>query len=558
MSASTDSQTPPSASYPAVLQHLSHDIVAGFFVFLIALPLCVGISLASGCPATAGVLTAIVGGILTPFLSNSELTIKGPAAGMIAIVLGAVTAFTPENPGDAAAAAFEGYQRMLGLAVVAGGLQALLGGLRLGGLGEFFPLPAVQGMLVAIGMVIISKQSHVLLLGSAKRGGAFELLAAIPASIQSLSWPSGIIGLSGLAFLGVYRSIRLRFIQAAPAPLWLLLLGVVAAVCLGVPETQLVRLPSGTTSLFTAPDFSGVATVEGLKWILLLAIVGSLESVLSAKAVDLLDPWKRRTDLNRDLLAVGVANMLGALAGALPMISEIVRSSASAGYGARTRWANFFHALFLLLVVSLAPGLLRHIPLSALAAMLVFAGFQLAAPSKFVLMYKTGRGEFLVFLTTVVATLLTDLLAGICAGVLMQWLLLARVLRSNPFTARCQLQREQDFIRVKLEGPLIFSNWLSFARGIDQSAFRLVLDVTAASVVDHSALRKLREIQVAWEHEGRVLLIEGLEALSPASDNSFATRTAPTVWGPAGRPQKHCQVRSQFDDSKGGSGTFTA
>lgn len=540
MSASSDSETPPSALYPAVRQHLSHDIVAGFFVFLIALPLCVGISLASGCPAIAGVVTAVVGGILTPFLSNSELTIKGPAAGMIAIVLGAVTAFTPENPGDAAAAAFEGYQKMLGLAVVAGGLQALLGGLRLGGLGEFFPLPAVQGMLVAIGVVIISKQAHVLLLGSALKGGALELLAAIPSSIQSMCWPSGIIGLSGLAFLIAYRSIRLRLIQAAPAPVWLLVLGVAAAVCLGVPESQLVRFPSGTTGMFTVPDFSGVATVQGIKWILLLAIVGSLESVLSAKAVDLLDPWKRRTDLNRDLLAVGVANMVGALAGALPMISEIVRSSASRNYGARTRWANFFHAVFLLLVVSVAPGLLRHIPLSALAAMLVFAGFQLAAPSKFVLMYKTGRGEFLVFLTTVVATLATDLLAGVCAGVLMQWLLLARALRSNPFKARCQFQREQDVIRAKLEGPLIFSNWLSFARAISQRAPRLILDVSSANVVDHSAMKKLREVQAAWENEGRVFLIEGLEALCPASDDSFATRTAATVWVPADRPQKLC------------------
>lgn len=540
MSASTDSQTPPSALYPAVLQHLSHDFVAGFFVFLIALPLCVGISLASGCPAIAGVLTAVVGGILTPFLSNSELTIKGPAAGMIAIVLGAVTAFTPESSGDAAAAAFEGYRKMLGLAVVSGGLQTLLGGLRMGGLGEFFPLPAVHGMLVAIGVLIISKQAHVLLLGTALKGGAFELLAAIPASIQSMSWPSGIIGLSGLAFLAVYRSIRLRFIQAAPAPVWLLLLGICASVCLGVPEAQLVRLPSGAAGMLTVPDFSGVATVEGLKWILLLAIVGSLESVLSAKAVDLLDPWKRRTDLNRDLLAVGVANMAGALAGALPMISEIVRSSASRNYGARTRWANFFHALFLLLVVSVAPGLLSHIPLSVLAAMLVFAGFQLAAPSKFVLMYKTGRGEFLVFLTTVVATLATDLLAGVCAGVLMQWLLLARAFRSNPFKARCQLQREQDIIRMKLEGPLIFSNWLSLVRAIGQSAPRLILDVSAATVVDHSAMRKLREIQAAWEHEGRVFLIEGLDALCPASDDSFATRTAPPFWVSAGGPQKHC------------------
>jgi MFS superfamily sulfate permease-like transporter len=379
---------------------------------------------------------------------------------------------------------------------------------------------------VAIGLVIISKQSHVLLLGSPISGGPVALLAAIPGSIQSMSWPSGIIGVSGLGFLAVYRLIRLRLIQFMPAPIWLLLLGVPAAAFLGVPETQLVRLPGRLEGVLTGPDFSAVFTAVGLKWILLLAIVGSLESVLSAKAVDLLDPWKRRTDLNKDLLAVGVANMAGAFFGALPMISEIVRSSASRGYGARTRWANFFHAVFLMLVLAAAPGVLRHVPLSVLAAMLVFAGFQLAAPSKFVLMYKTGRGEFVVFLTTVFATLATDLLIGVCAGVLVQWLILAWAIRSNPFKARFVVEKEAELTRVKLLGPLIFSNWLSLASAFEGMGSRLVLELDGASVVDHSAMRRIGETQAAWEHEGRVFRVEGLDKLVAASPDPFSRRTA--------------------------------
>jgi MFS superfamily sulfate permease-like transporter len=515
----------PTSAFPGVLRHLNRDIFAGFLVFLIALPLCVGISIASGCPAIAGILTAAIGGLVTPFLSDSELTIKGPAAGMIAIVLGAVAAFTPEIAGDPSAAALEGYRKMLGLAVVSGGLQVLLGIFRLGALGEFFPVPAVQGMLAAIGLVIISKQTHLLLLGSAVNGGVFQLLAAIPDSIKAMHGPSGIIGLSGLFLLAAYRSIRFRLVQAVPAPIWLLLFGMPAAFSLGVPEAQLVRLPHTLAGALTTPDFSGVATLEGIKWILLLAVVGSLESVLSAKAVDTLDPWNRRTDLNKDLFAVGVANLLAALVGGMPMISEIVRSSASRNYGARTRWANFFHAVFLLLFVAAVPALLAHLPLSALAAMLVFAGCQLASPVRFVSMYRTGRAEFAVFLVTVFATLLTDLLVGICAGVLTQWLLLARAVRANPFKARYSVKQEPDFVRFKVHGALMFSNWLSLVGALRSGGVSLVLDVSEATLVDYSVMTKLTEFQTEWEHRGRIFRLEGLDRLRAASAEPLARRT---------------------------------
>lgn len=185
----------PAPDAPAAIQrNLPHDVAAGFLVFLIALPLCVGLSLASGCPAMAGILTATVGGMIPPFLSNSELTIKGPAAGMIAIVLGAVAALTPEIADDPAGAAHEGHRKMLGLAAVSGAIQWGLGLLRWGSLGEFFPLPAVQGMLAATGVVIVSKKAHVLLRGSALSGGSFALLAAIPESLQAANSPSGING----------------------------------------------------------------------------------------------------------------------------------------------------------------------------------------------------------------------------------------------------------------------------------------------------------------------------------------------------------------------------
>jgi MFS superfamily sulfate permease-like transporter len=525
----TEGETVPLGSLSGMLRYLRYDLPSGFLVFLIALPLCLGISVASGCPAVAGILTAVIGGLLTPFFSNSELTIKGPAAGMIAIVLGAVTAFTPEVVGGGASeAAVDGYRKMLGVAVVAGGLQIFLGVFRLGVLGEFFPLAAVHGMLAAIGVIIISKQAHVVLLGVPMKGEPFHLLAAIPHSVRNMDHTSGMIGLVGVAMLFLRPWIKVKLVQMVPGPIWVLLFGLPAAMVLGVPERQLVHLPSQISGALTAPDFSGVLTGEGLKWVMMFAMVGSLESLLSAKAIDLLDPWKRKTNLNRDLLAVGIANTIGAFLGALPMISEIVRSSANRSNGARTRWSNFFHGICLLVMVAVVPGLLNHIPLSALAAMLVFTGFNLASPREFADMYHSGRGEFTVFLTTLVVTLATDLLVGIGVGVLTQWLVLPGALSGNPFRASCQVDRgsADGMTRIVVRGGLMFSNWMSFARILRDCSESVVVDVSASRVVDHSVMKKFAEVKQEWEDEGRVFRVDGLEALSAVSDDPLAERRA--------------------------------
>jgi MFS superfamily sulfate permease-like transporter len=514
----------PSGRYPDFLSHLRRDAVSGFLVFLIALPLCMGISVASGCPAVSGLLTAMIGGMVTPFVSNSELTIKGPAAGMIAIVLGAVTAMTPETVTNPAAAAFEGYQKMLGLAVVAGGLQILLGACKLGRLGEFFPVPAVQGMLVAIGLIIVSKQLHVLLLGTPVRGGFLALVEALPSTLKQMDNASAAVGIGGLLILVVHSRVSIVWVRKIPAPLWVVGLAVVVALMMDVPQTGLVHLPTRLADGFSAPDFSGLGTWEGWKWVVMLAVVGSLESVLSANAVDLLDPWKRRTDLNRDLLAVGVANTIGACVGAIPMISEIVRSSANRNHGARTRWSNFMHGLFLMVMVVVAASLLNRIPLSALAALLVFTGIQLAAPVKFLAMFRTGRAEFAVFLATVSVTLATDLLLGVAAGVVVQWVVSMRWVSGNPFRVRYRRHEEDGAVLLSLTGPLIFSNWLSLRARLSRETVGVVLDVSEVSLIDHSVMRKLEETRVVWEADGRQLRTVGLEALRACSKDSLATR----------------------------------
>ncbi|MGB4497906.1 MAG: SulP family inorganic anion transporter, partial [Methylococcaceae bacterium] len=484
---SSNIQTMPFTGLAGLKAHWRGDLFSGFLVFLIALPLCLGISMASGFPPSAGIITAIVGGMLVSRCNGSFITINGPAAGLIVVVYDAVQSL---GEGDAMA----GYRYALAAIVIASVIQILLGVFKAGRLSSFFPASVVHGMLAAIGIIIMAKQIHVVLGVTPEKGSLISTIAQIPHSFANLNLEIAIIGFSGLVILIIWSLIQDKTLKMIPAPLLVVLMGMFLSHYFDLehqhiyllhpdhPYMQpehldsdevgpkfLVAISENFTSSFYFPDFGKFFTLEFWEAVVAIALVGSLESLLSAMAVDKLDPYKRHSNLNKDLTAVSVGNLVAGSIGGLPMIAEIVRSSANVNNGAKTQWANFFHGTFLLIFVVFFPHLIHSIPLAALASLLVFTGFRLASPREFANVMGIGKEQLFIFVATIISVIATDLLIGVAIGILLEMMIYVAlgVKFNNLFKIHFIQQEQKDGkIFIHIEGAAIFSNFLALKEAL--------------------------------------------------------------------------------------------
>ncbi len=523
-----------------ITKYLKSDAISGFLVFLIALPLCLGIAKASGFPPIAGIYSAVMGGLLVTFLSDSQLTIKGPAAGLIVIAIGAVQELGgPNDPTHA-----KGYALTLAIVVIAGFVQILLGLIKAGKLGDFFPSSVIHGMLAAIGIIIMSKQLH-LVMGVVPDGKEpFELIKEIPESIEKMNIEVAIIGFVSLLVLFLFPLIKNRIIKRIPAPLVVLAIAIPLGFYFDLshehdydlgslhfhidPSQMLVALPDNFFKGITYPDFSQITSATSIKYIIMFALVGSIESLLSAKAIDTMDPQHRKTNFNRDLMAVGLGNSLVGLIGGLPMISEIVRSSANINNGGKTKMSNFFHGLFLFLFALLAASLIQKIPTAALSAMLVYTGFKLAAPVEFKKVQNVGYDQLLLFITTLVVTIMTDLLIGVAVGIVLKILLhlMQGVSFKELLAFNWDIQKEGDSEVIKLKGATSFMNYLKFKSFIDNEPKdkKITLDFSKVKLADHTFLENLHHLQNDFMREGGQLTLTGFNKHHFQSNHPLAAR----------------------------------
>lgn len=541
--------TLPATGLAGLKAHWRGDLLSGFLVFLIALPLCLGIAMASGFPPSSGIITAIVGGMIVSRFNGSFVTINGPAAGLIVVVYEAVQSL---GEGDAMA----GYRYTLAAIVVASLIQILLGVFKAGRLSSFFPASVVHGMLAAIGIIIMAKQIHVVLGVTPEKGSLFSTIAQIPHSFANLNSEIAVIGFLGLAILVVWSLLKSPKLKMIPAPLLVVLVGIGFGayfdlehehLYLFLPDAHflphheetvgpkfLVAISENFMSSFYFPNFSKIGTVEFWEAVVAIALVGSLESLLSAMAVDKLDPCKRHSNLNKDLMAVGFGNLLCGAIGGLPMIAEIVRSSANVNNGAKTGWANFFHGTFLLIFVIFFPRLIHSIPLAALASLLVFTGFRLASPREFANVMGIGKEQLFIFIATIISVIATDLLIGVAIGILIEMMIYVTlgVKFNNLFKIHFTQQVQKDGkIFIHIEGAAIFCNFLALKEALSQieAGKTLIFNKSGVTLIDHTVMEFFHEFQHDYESRGGHCELRGLDEHEAFSEHPLAARRLKTL-----------------------------
>lgn len=499
--------TPYRASLPPAeddlhpLKNFRYDIPSGLVVFLVALPLCLGVALASGAPLLSGLVAGAIGGLVVPLISRAPLSVSGPAAGLAAIVSAGIA-----NVGS--------LEAFCAATIIAGCIQVGLGAVRAGVIVSFIPSAVIRGMLAAIGLLLILKQvphaigyDHENVANEsflvAGEGNTFSLLLH---SLGAIEWGAFIVSLVSLGILLTWERVpALKKLSFLPAALVVVVVGTALHMALGLAAPSLrldaehlVEVPvGGAPALIAELRFADLrAFTRPDVWLLglTIGIVASLESLLSLDAIDRLDPWKRRSDPNRELLAQGVANTLSGIVGGIPVTSVIVRSSANVNAGGRTRMATFTHGALLLLAVLFLGPVLNMIPLAALATILVVTGYKLAKPSLFKAMYKLGAAQFVPFVVTVGAILFTDLLRGIIIGIVVG---IGFTLRTSMQGGFSVTRREDGAYVIRFEKDIYFFHKAALMSALSTlpKGAVVIVDKGAADFIEYDVLEAIQDFR---------------------------------------------------------------
>lgn len=482
-----------------VLNDLKTDFPASIVVFFVALPLCLGIALASGAPLFSGVIAGIVGGIVVGIASGSPLGVSGPAAGLAVIVLTAI-------------GSLGSFESFLLAVVLAGVFQLILGFMKAGVIAYFFPSSVIKGMLSGIGLLIILKQiPHALGYDFEFEGNDAFLLpdgsntfTEIMSAFDFLTPGAVLISLISLAMLILWEKVlskKHKIFQIIQGPVAVVLFGIVmfnlfqsGILPFTLDANQVVSLPVANSltdfiSYFTMPDFSQLSNIEIYQLAFVMAIVASLETLLCVEATDKLDPYKRVTPTNRELKAQGIGNILSGLIGGLPVTQVIVRSSANIAFGARTKQSTILHGVFLLISAITIAKYLNMIPLASLATILLIVGYKLAKPALFVQMYKLGWEQFVPFVVTIVAIILTDLLKGITAGLLVGifYTLYHRYQHSHYIKEIVTADDGKAVYQIVLSEQVSFFNKADIIQSLENipANAKVIIDCTQTKVIEH-------------------------------------------------------------------------
>ncbi len=513
------------------------DLGAGIVVFLVALPLCLGIALASTAPLMSGIITGIIGGIVVARASGSALLVSGPAAGLTAIVVAAI-------------AQLGSFEAFLTAVVLAGLMQLGLGALRAGIIGYFFPTSVIKGMLAGIGLILIAKQLPYALgagLAAGGAGGADGQSASETATAGILGWralgetlaairPGALLlAVVSLAILVAWeRPFMKRARKLMPAPLLVVVLGVAANALfvgffpqLALPPEALVQLPvlDGLGSIgdvLMFPDWSVIGSSAVWTVAATLALVASLETLLSMEATDKLDPLKRRSPANRELFAQGLGNSLAGLVGGLPMTGVIVRSAANVGAGGRTWRSAFFHGVLLVGAVVAMASVLNLIPLATLAAILLFTGYKLANPKLLRDAAKVGPSYLVPFVVTVVGILATDLLVGIALGLVVATAFLLRESFRNAYFFHREESADHHRVRLELAEEVTFLNKARIHAVLHdlEPGTDVTVDGRRVRHIDHDVVEILHDFADTARSKDITLRLVGIPAVTaPASSH---------------------------------------